>query len=130
MTIILFTLSVAFAAFCVWLTVRIVNRRERWARWTLVGLLVGLPVLYVLSFGPACWWIATTIQEVPGGPPIGNNAVYAPRAYWPIGWASIRSPYLKLAFAWYGRLIGRRSAVLAPVKPTGSEGVILWMQPR
>jgi hypothetical protein len=34
MTILLSTLAVtgvAFAAFCVWLTVRIVNRRERWA---------------------------------------------------------------------------------------------------
>jgi hypothetical protein len=28
MTLILTTLAVAFAAFCVWLTVRIVNRRE------------------------------------------------------------------------------------------------------
>ena len=35
MTIFLPTLAVAFAAFCVWLVVRIVNRRERWAKWTL-----------------------------------------------------------------------------------------------
>jgi hypothetical protein len=27
--------GVAFAAFCMWLAVRIVNRRERWAKWTL-----------------------------------------------------------------------------------------------
>src|SRR5437868_6452046 len=46
-------LAVAVAAFCVWLTVRIVNRRERWAKWTLAA--AALPVLYVLSFGPACW---------------------------------------------------------------------------
>jgi hypothetical protein len=45
-TILLSTLAVAFAAFCVWLTVRIVNRRERWAKWTL-AVVVGLPVLYV-----------------------------------------------------------------------------------
>ena len=44
----------ALAAFCVWLTVRIVNRRERWAKWTLAGVL-WLTVLYVASFGPACW---------------------------------------------------------------------------
>ena len=54
MTLILPVLAIAFAAFCVWLTVRIVNRRERWAKWTLVAV-VGLPVLYVVSFGPACW---------------------------------------------------------------------------
>jgi hypothetical protein len=46
--------GVAFAAVCVWLAVRIVNRRERWAKWTLAAVLV-LPVLYVLSAGPACW---------------------------------------------------------------------------
>ena len=54
MTIILPALAVAFAGFCVWLTVRIVNRRERWAKWRLVAV-VGLPALYVASFGPACW---------------------------------------------------------------------------
>jgi len=47
-------LAIAFAAFCVWLTVRIVNRRERWAKWMLAGV-IGLPVLYVASFRPACW---------------------------------------------------------------------------
>jgi len=46
--------GVAFAALCVWLAVRIVNRRERWARWTLAAL-IGLPVAYFASFGPACW---------------------------------------------------------------------------
>ena len=56
---VLSTLAVAFAACCVWLTVRIVNRRERCARWTLAGA-VGLPVLYVASFGPACWFSSRT----------------------------------------------------------------------
>ena len=54
MTILLPILAVAFAAFCIWLTVRIVNRRERWAKWTLAAV-IGAPVLYVASFGPACW---------------------------------------------------------------------------
>jgi len=52
MTILLPALAVAFAAFCVWLGVRIVNRRERWAKWTAVAM-IALPVLYVASFGPA-----------------------------------------------------------------------------
>ncbi len=55
MTIVLPVLAVTFAAFCVWLAVRIVNRRERWAKWTAVALLAGSPLLYPLSFGPACW---------------------------------------------------------------------------
>lgn len=54
MTILLRTLAVTFAGSCVWLTVRIVNRKERWAKWTLAAA-VGLPVLYIASFGPWCW---------------------------------------------------------------------------
>ena len=54
MTILIPALAVAFAAFCVWLTVRVVNRRERWAKWTMAATVV-VPVLYVLSIGPAAW---------------------------------------------------------------------------
>jgi len=39
LTTLLPTLAVV-AAFCVWLTVRIVNRRERWAKWTLAFAIV------------------------------------------------------------------------------------------
>jgi|SRR5579863_7299258 len=48
-------IGVAFGAFCVWLTVRFINRRERWVARTLA--VIGLPALYVLSFGPACWLV-------------------------------------------------------------------------
>jgi hypothetical protein len=54
MTIILPALAVAFAAFCLWLAVRIYNRRELWAKRTAVGVCVAL--VYPLSFGPACWF--------------------------------------------------------------------------
>ena len=60
MTILLPALVVAFAAFCVWLTVRIVNRRERWAKRILAATLL-LPVLYVGSFGPACWLVGRRV---------------------------------------------------------------------
>jgi len=43
----------AFAAFCVWLTVRIINRRERWAKRMAVLLVVF--VSYPLSLAPAFW---------------------------------------------------------------------------
>ena len=46
MTILLPAIAVAFAASCVWLTMRIVNRRARWANWTLAAA-VSLPVIYV-----------------------------------------------------------------------------------
>ena len=54
MAVALAIFGVAFAAFCVWLSVRIVNQRERWAKWTaaaLIAMLAGYP----LSIGPACW---------------------------------------------------------------------------
>jgi hypothetical protein len=54
MTPLLPTLATAFAALCVWLTVRIVNRKEQWAKWTLAAAL-GVSVLFVLSFEPARW---------------------------------------------------------------------------
>jgi hypothetical protein len=54
MSIILPALVAAFGALCVWLTVRVVNRRERWAKWTL-AIIVGVPAMYVAGFGPASW---------------------------------------------------------------------------
>src|SRR5882724_3715941 len=49
MSILLPALAIAFAAFCVWLTVRIVNRRERWAKWTLAAVVA---LAYPASIGP------------------------------------------------------------------------------
>jgi hypothetical protein len=55
--IVLTALAVTFAATCVWLTVRIVNRRERWAKRTAVAITVAT-ILYMLSTGPAAWiWV-------------------------------------------------------------------------
>ena len=63
MAILLLGLGVGLVALCIWLTVRIVNRKERWAKRALTALLVGTPVLYVASFVLAFWsvdrgWIA------------------------------------------------------------------------
>ena len=46
MMVLLPVLAVALVAFCVWLTVRIVNRRERWAKWTLAAV-VGVHHTYI-----------------------------------------------------------------------------------
>lgn len=51
MSIVLIALGVIFAAFAVWLGVRIVNRRERWAKRTAI-VLVALLAGYPLSYGP------------------------------------------------------------------------------
>jgi len=55
-------IAVASAAFCVWLTVRIVNRREKWAKWALAAM-AGVPLMYVASFGPLCWVLAIPADE-------------------------------------------------------------------
>jgi hypothetical protein len=60
MTVLLPTLCVALAALYVWLTVRIVNRRERWAKWTLAALVV--VAVYPLSMGPA-YWVCTDARR-------------------------------------------------------------------
>ena len=103
MTILFASLGVAFAGFCVWLGVRIVNRRERWAKWTLAAVIVGLPVLYVLSFGPACWWFTnpgSTYGKI-NAPLMSAAAINmdpssqqptVPHIYWPIGWLADRGP--------------------------------------
>jgi hypothetical protein len=46
MTILFPALAVACGAFCVWLVVRLVNRRERWAKWTAACVLLGLVVYF------------------------------------------------------------------------------------
>ena len=86
-------LAVTTAAFCVWLTVRIVNRRERWAKWTLAAV-VGVPVLYVAIFGPACW-ISSRIG-------IGSRAVSV--VYQPMLRLCMRDTQLADAFWWYASI--------------------------
>jgi len=123
MTILLQALAVAFAAFCVWLTVRIINRKERWAKWTLVGTVVGVPILYVASFGPACWWFTIPSGETCDFP--GTNdplpALRARQLYCPIGWVAVRAPTpIERLLAWYATLDGE---VLVP---TDAEGGGIW----
>ena len=97
MEILLPALGVAFVAFCVWLTVRIVNRRERWAKWTLAGV-VGVLVLYVLSVGPAQW---VTFQE---WSPDWCAAAFV-RIYAPVIWLRDVSPEaIRTALDWYGSM--------------------------
>jgi hypothetical protein len=79
--------GVVFAALCVWLTVRIVNRRERWAKWTLV-VIVGLPVVYVASFGLACRLAAVPFTRYPGAAQIPRTAWM--NTYRPLCWFTDR----------------------------------------
>jgi len=82
--------AIVFTASCVWLMVRIVNRRERWAKRTLAGV-IGIPVLYVASFGPACW-----LDSRVSGSGIAFQATFRPLIWvadhvWPNAWDILRS---------------------------------------
>jgi hypothetical protein len=97
-----FSSAVTFAALCVWLAVRFINRRERWAKWALV-LAVGLPALYVGSFGPACW--------VSSHAEMGQTVVTS--MYYPLGFLCVhdyrpfvgrRIPVASDALIWYSRV--------------------------
>ncbi len=90
MTVILPTLAVAFAAFCIWLTVRIVNRRERSAKWTMAAAIM-LPTLYVLSTGPAVW-LCGGEQNLPG---------WLMTIYWPLTVMPEGPEFIEDAFTWY-----------------------------
>lgn len=54
---ILASLAVAFAAFCIWLTIRIINRRERWVKQLAGKLAVAFVVYYPLSIGLGFWFM-------------------------------------------------------------------------
>lgn len=73
----LVALAIAFSAFCLWLTVRLVNRRERWARRTAVAT-AALLLLYPPSIGPASWmmvhWLPPSTRDV-------VDAFYSPIAF-------------------------------------------------
>ena len=97
MAIALLIFGVAFAAICVWLGVRIVKRRERWAKWTLAAA-VALPVLYVLSIGPVAWLNTRHLM-----PEVLGSATK--HLYDPIEWLMARGPgTVEQAIRWYARL--------------------------
>ncbi|MBS0266151.1 MAG: hypothetical protein JSS02_29750 [Planctomycetes bacterium] len=84
--------SAGYAAIALWLIIRFVNRREHWARWSLITWIV-MPVSYVASFGPACW--------VVGGDESFDSKLS--ELYTPIGFLSWKSPAMKAFFSAYGR---------------------------
>jgi hypothetical protein len=57
MLIVIPVLGAALATFCIWLTVRVINRKERSAMWAII-LLAGVPLTYALSL-PAAAWLVT-----------------------------------------------------------------------
>jgi hypothetical protein len=90
-------LGITYAAVCVSLTVRIVKRRERWAKRILAAVL-SLPVLYVLSIGPVAW--LKTRQRMPESVCRAIKHVHDP-----IDWLMAHSPKpIDHAIRWYAQL--------------------------
>jgi hypothetical protein len=113
----IFMLSgVAFAALCLWLVVRIVNRRERWAKWFAAAVFVGLPLIYLLSFGPACW-----IAAAPRRPGASDAPRLWLRFYFPIGALihSTQSQDRNWVCQWITWGASRGSRVIVPVDFSG-----------
>ncbi|MBI3864465.1 MAG: hypothetical protein HY290_21495 [Planctomycetia bacterium] len=77
---VLAVIGVACTALCTWLTVRIINRRERWAKRVAMSLIATLA--YPMSLWPACWLV--------------QHGVVPPRiaaaAYDPLFWLEFRAP--------------------------------------
>jgi len=107
MSLLLGATCIAFGAFCVWLGVRIVNRRERWAKRVAVGMAAVL-VLYVASFGPACWWLSG-VHGLSAASNSNNRIRRVPQLFRPIVWSAVnigrRGPkQLQAAVKWYASL--------------------------
>jgi hypothetical protein len=87
--------GVALAALCVWLTVRIVNRREKWAKRTAVVLLWVLLFVYPFSIGPIACIVNHDILPASWKPALVE-------IYSPIIWAVNHGPqWLQDAAGWY-----------------------------
>ena len=94
-SIILSAFGVAFAAFCILLAVRIVNRREKWAKWTAAAMLV---LGYPLSWGPLLWVDFRGL--IPKALHPLTEAVYSP-----MDWLLMKGPWpVHDLLSWYVRL--------------------------
>src|SRR5262245_48081878 len=85
----------------------------------IVALLIGLPVLYVASFGPACW---ITSHANVGAPPI-------PAVYRPLTWAMSPDSYTTInrVSTWYAKLGADENWEWGPVHdPAGQHVGWMW----
>jgi len=68
-------------------------------RWGVIAVVLLLPVLYVASFGPACWWFT------PGS---YSATPKVPAFYMPIGWLYFHAPHR----GWIARALDRYATLL------------------
>ena len=125
MEFLLAAIGMSFAAFYVWLSVRIFNRRERWAKRTAVGIVIAVLVTYPLSFGPAHWYLNSR--------PLQFHKLHSVAGFYrPLRWVAASSRVLERSVLWYADLwspetpfIHYRSSLIMR-KPTKKDAVLFW----
>jgi hypothetical protein len=107
---IVFVLGMLAAAFAVWLAVRTINRRPGWTKRMVVSATT-VALIYVLSFGPACWMTRSEYTR------------FAPQVYFPMGWAcaNLPSPIPEI-IVWYAT-VGNDADIVLPTSPIDGGGV-------
>lgn len=97
-------LGVAIPALGVWLVVRMINRGERWTKWTAAAALVAV-LAYPLSFAPVIrlrtgpdWIVESDSGFIQFDFP--DWYFETSRVYEPIGWLIDETPYRKLDQQW------------------------------
>jgi hypothetical protein len=103
--------AASYAAFCIWLAVRFINRRERWVKRSLIAVGFLTILLYPWTWGPAIF-----VVERLGTPPWAVTAMEVYRPLIPIvtrwGRARILRPYIIYSDWWIGG-----SSFGSPVNP-------------
>lgn len=72
------------------------QKKPGWGFWGV--LILTLPIAYVASFGPACWWFSGSPAGIPKSSVLYsvtwdiNQMPHAPRLYWSIGWLALQRP--------------------------------------
>lgn len=99
-------LGMSFIAIAVWLSIPRIAQQPKRLKRTVAGL-AGAFALYVVLFGPGCWWFATQIDAC------GNRVQRAPTVFWPVGWAANRmGPGARRLLCWYGTLATKEKVVV------------------
>jgi hypothetical protein len=113
---ILVATGIGFSALVIWLTIRIINHRERWAKWAAVVLVI-TPFVYAASLGPACWIISHNGDEMWSS---------VPAVYRPVGTVIYHLPYsLQGPIDDFIRLgMKDETGIMIPCDPGGMMGIL------
>jgi hypothetical protein len=123
-----FACGTCFAAAAVWLTIRIANRREKWAIWTAIAGCFLLPTVYLVGFAIVAR--TTPVEEIPiddAGSLVSSHItlIPLPRVFAPIGWLSRRSRIFRRLFGAIARRHDTDVSVFVPASWDGGEFVEL-----